>query len=56
MSFDELVKKNYIKDLDNPPVFRKSNIFVRKLRRIYRKLMKANYKKFFYSKYASIFK
>lgn len=56
MPFDELVKKNYIKDLDNPPVFRKSNIFVRKLRRIYRKLMKANYKKFFYSKYASIFK
>lgn len=56
LSFDELIKKNYIEELDNPPVFKGSNFFVRKIKRVYKKLAKANYKKFIYSKYANLFK
>jgi len=56
LSFDELIKKNYIEELDNPPVFKGSNFFVRKIKRVIKKLAKANYKKFIYSKYANLFK
>ena len=56
MPFNELVKKYYIEELKEPPVFKGSNIFVRKGRRLYRKLRRANYKKFFYTKYAQIFR
>lgn len=56
ISFNDLVKKYYIDELDQPLVFNGSNIFVRKFRKIYRKLTRANYKKFFYTHYAKIFK
>lgn len=56
ISFKDLVKKYYIDELKEPPVFKGSNIIVRKTRRLYRKLKRANYKKFFYIKYAQIFK
>ena len=49
-SFDQLVKKNYGKDLDEAPEFIHTNRFVRK----FRKLRKANYKKFICMKIASI--
>lgn len=54
--FNDLVKKYYIEELNEPPVFKGSNIFVRKTRRLYRKITRANYKKFFYTHYAKIFK
>ena len=54
--FNELIAKNYIENLNNPPVFKTSNIIMRKVKRKYRRLKNANYKKFFYTKYGKIFK
>lgn len=51
-SFDELAKKYYAEDLDQKPEFKHTNRFVRK----FRKLKKANYKKFICMKYASLFR
>ena len=51
-SFDELVEKYYGKDLDEKPEFKHTNKIIRKFRR----LKKANYKKFICMKIASIFR
>lgn len=40
MSFDELIKKNYISELDNKPKFNEKNIIVRKFRSKTKKLKK----------------
>ena len=56
LPFDDLIKKNYIEELENPPVFKSTNVFVRKFKRLFKKLKNANYKKYFYTKYAQIFK
>ena len=40
--FEDLIKNNYIEELENEIVFSKTNIIVRKLKRIYRKLKNTN--------------
>ncbi|MGN1312166.1 MAG: CapA family protein [Bacilli bacterium] len=54
--FNDLVKKYHFKELDEPLVFEGSNIFVRKIRRIYRKITKANYNRFGVMLLAKIFR
>lgn len=56
VSFDELVKNNYIKELDKTPNIKTKNIVLRKLARVFETLKTANYKKYIYMKYAQIFK
>lgn len=54
--FDELIKDNYIKELDTIPKVKAKNKVVRKFNRVSNKLKTANYKKYFYMKWAKIFK
>lgn len=54
--FDELIKNNYIKELDIIPKVKAKNKVVRKFNRVLNKLKTANYKKYFYMKWAKIFK
>lgn len=54
--FDELIKDNYIKELDTIPKVKAKNKVVRKFNRVLNKLKTANYKKYFYMKWAKIFK
>ena len=54
--FDELIKDNYIKELDTIPKVKAKNKVVRKFNRVSNRLKTANYKKYFYMKWAKIFK
>lgn len=54
--FDELIKDNYIKELDTISKVKAKNKVVRKFNRVSNKLKTANYKKYFYMKWAKIFK
>lgn len=54
--FDKLIKDNYIKELDTIPKVKNKNKVVRKFNRVSNKLKTANYKKYFYMKWAKIFK
>ena len=56
LTFDELIKNNYIEELNNTLKIKTKNKLVRKVGRIFEKLAKANYKKYFYMKWAEIFK
>ena len=54
--FDDLIAKNYTDTLDEKNEFRSSNIIIRKLKKIYKKIKNANYRKFFYMHVAKIFR
>lgn len=56
VSFDYLIKKNSFEGIDEPVVFSRSFILVRKFRKLRKKLRRANYKKHFYRKFAKIFR
>ena len=51
-----MIKDNYIKELDTIPKVKAKNKVVRKFNRVSNKLKTANYKKYFYMKWAKIFK
>lgn len=56
ISFEQLIKNNYIKELDKTPKIKTKNIILRKITIVFKKIQNANYKKYICMKYAQIFK
>lgn len=54
--FNDLIEKNYTEELEHKPEFKTSNIVARKVRRKYKRIRNANYKKIIYTHYAKLFK
>ena len=56
VTFDQLIKDNYFDGVNEKPIFKTTNIFQRKFRRIKKKIKRVSLKKYLTIKYAKIFK